>query len=320
MKRLVAIVLLAVVLTGLWYVFSDSRSDTSFSTTIVTSLYPLTYFTERVVGEVVTVQHLGGAQDPHHYTPTRADIDAMRNASLVILQGAGMESWGGAMETQLAEANVPVLVVAEALGVVPEHNEEEDHESETDEEHNENEEGHGDDHHHEYDPHTWLDPLLAQNMVRHITEALITTFPEHEEAFATNARTLTKELEILHETYTTRLSTCTAPATIISHDSAGYIGTRYNLIFYPIAGISTEDEPSAQTLTTLSGRAREGVIAILTEESAVTEYSEMLSRTTGLTILPFNPLGRGPLVEGKEYFDVMYDNLESLTTAFACTL
>jgi zinc transport system substrate-binding protein len=168
-----------------------------------------------------------------------------------------------------------------------------------------------------YDPHTWLDPVLAQDMVREITTALVAQFPEQEAALEENARVLIADLATLDTTYRGRLSSCTVDEAFISHDAAGYLARRYDLSFHAIAGLSTEDEPSAKLLNDLS-READDKRAILAEQGTVTAYAETLSRETGLAIVPFNPLGRGPLEEGAVYFDVMERNLESLAVAFAC--
>jgi ABC-type Zn uptake system ZnuABC Zn-binding protein ZnuA len=50
----------------------------------------------------------------------------------------------------------------------------------------------------------------------------------------------------------------------------------------------------------------------------VTRFAETLAREAGLTILDVNPLGRGPLNENINFIDVMYNNLESFSTALNC--
>jgi zinc transport system substrate-binding protein len=311
--------------------------------TVVTSFYPLAYFTERIAeGTDIAITNLAGARDPHDYSPSRADIERMLAANLVIMQGAQLESWAEDMETRLESEGVPMLVVAEHLTLHEMADDDHGHEDEEDvymhaddDEHDEGtsheEEGHeGEDEHANeeyqdedghahgsYDPHTWLDPVLAQDMVAEIRDALVAEFPDDAETIEANAQTLTSDLTAVDAAYTERLATCTVEEAIISHDAAGYLARRYNLTFHAIAGLSTEDEPSAMLLAELAEEAA-GKRAILAEEGTVTAYAETLSRETGLEMVPLNPLGRGPLTDDKDYFDVMYANLDSLAYAFGC--
>jgi zinc transport system substrate-binding protein len=317
------LVLLSVLMT------QNETSPTEASEGIVTSFYPLYYFTSRIVEDTVPVHNLAGSQDVHDYSPTRADMERMLSSRLVIVQGAGMETWTEDTETMLGEAGIPFLVVAEHLALTEKH--EEDHDDHTEDELHKNEEAHeneaghheeetGDVHAHgSYDPHTWLDPVLAQEMVREISEALKTAYPEHNTLFTKNTELLLGDLATLHSAYTEGLRVCEVREAIVSHDATGYLASRYNLTFHAIAGISTNDEPSAKLLSALKMEAEEGIHAILVEESAITKFAETLARETGLETYAWNPLGRGPLSNDKEYLSVMYDNLASFKSALHCT-
>jgi len=87
---------------------------------------------------------------------------------------------------------------------------------------------------------------------------------------------------------------------------------------HTIAGISSQDEPSAQILAELKKEAEEGITHILIEENNVRRFADTLARETGLATLPTNPLGRGTLDPQKDFFDIMQENLQSFKTALNC--
>jgi len=293
--------------------------------TISASFYPLAYFTERIVGDKATVINIGEGLDPHDFTPSAKDITTLQSSDLVILLGAEFEPWGDSVVEQLNARQVPVLIATEHVkllslsekdehghGEEAEHVEETEHESE-DAHEGEDEHGHG-----EFDPHVWLDPVLTQDIVKEIVEKLVAIDPGAADTYEANGATLIAELKALDTSYSTRLSSCTVPEAIVSHDAFSYLSARYNLDMHPIAGISTQDEPSAKVLAELVEEAKEGITTILTEESSVTEFADTLSRETGLALITINPIEYF-VPAGEDYFSLMQTNLDALTTAYGCS-
>jgi len=292
------------------------RADGEFS--ITTSFYPLQFALERIAGDLATVTNIGEGQDPHDYTPSTQDILALQQADLVVLQGAEYEPWGDNIIDQLEAASVPV-VIATADIALHELGEDEHHDEHSDENHHEEEE-HKDEHDHahgDYDPHTWLDPVLFSETVEHLAESLVTLDPENADVYSANAAALQAELAALDTQHTTTLASCALEETITSHDAFGYLAERYSFTIHTIAGISTQDTPSIQTLAKLREEAEEGVGAILLEENAVAAYAETLSNETGLQTLPINPIAY-VVPEGEDYLSLMQANLASFSTALAC--
>ena len=205
-----------------------------------------------------------------------------------------------------------------------------DHEAEG-EHHDEHEEdgGHGhedetrhhdDEHDHAhgaFNPHTWLDPVLFSETVEHLAEALTTLDPENAVSYAENAAALKAELTALDTTYETRLQSCTLDEVITSHAAFSYLGERYNFTIHSIAGLSTQDQPSATTLATLREEAAEGINTILLEENSIAAYGETLARETGLQTLSINPIAFS-IPEGTDYLTLMQANLDTFATALNC--
>jgi len=237
---------------------------------------------------------------------------------------------------QLQDASVPVLIATAELKLMEAgaHHDEhgDDHKDEAtahgdehghdEDEHHEEEEDHGDeghdDHNHgAYDPHTWLDPVLFSATVAHLTEAVVALDPDNAAAYEANAAALLAELATLDTEYATTLANCAVDEVITSHDAFGYVGARYDFTIHSIAGISTQDLPSATTLAELKEEAEEGVRAILLEENSVTAYGETLANETGLQTLAINPIAFA-IPDGQDYLSLMRANLSVFATALAC--
>jgi zinc transport system substrate-binding protein len=203
-----------------------------------------------------------------------------------------------------------------------EHNHEEADHTHSEEEHDEHGHDEHEDEHHEhdhgaYDPHTWLDPVLFSNTVGELVEALSTLDPENASLYEERGNTLQAELAALDNAYETRLATCTYDEVITSHDAFSYLGARYGFTIHAIAGLSTQDQPSAQTLANLREEAEEGVGAILLEQNSVAAYGETLASETGLRTLSINPIAYA-IPDGENYLTMMERNLDAFADALQC--
>ena len=252
---------------------------------------------------------------------------ALEQADLVVLQGVDFEPWGDDVAEQLEANGVVVHIATENLTLAEseghededeDHEEEgEDHEDESDEEEGEDHEEEEHDSHGEFDPHTWLDPILFGEMVEDLTVAIIAVNPKNAEAYRANATKLQTELSDLNNRYKNRLASCELDEVITSHDAFSYVAKRYQFSVHSIAGISTQDTPSATTLATLRKEAAEGIGAILLEENNITAYGETLARETGLETLGLSSIAYA-IPTGENYLTLMQKNLDAFAVALKC--
>jgi zinc transport system substrate-binding protein len=314
----------------------DVRENGSFD--IAVSFYPLQFIAETITGDLAAIYNVSEGSDPHDYQLTNQDLLNLQRSDLVIIQGAEFEPWGDDAILQLTSAEVPYILATDNLNLISlsgSHSEDSSHKEDHHDDHAEEAESHEANEHHEdetdhaeeghdhshdhgdYDPHTWLDPVLMIEKVNEITSAVSTLDPENASTYRQNADSLIIELEKLDLDYQTDLAQCEINEAIVSHDAFGYLAKRYNLDMHPIAGISTNDSPSARLLAELANKANTGVTSILSETSSVTEYAETLSRDTGLDIVPINTIAYA-IPEGENYLTLMKTNLDSIKTAYAC--
>ena len=322
MKYLIGIIGLFILGALAWTFINPEQTTqvdsttTAPSLTIVTSIYPLAYITERIVGERGTVNNIGANQDPHDFRPTAQDIQSIVDADLVILQGAELEPWGEDIQEQLKGTGTQLILVADGLDLFAMEEDHHDYEDEHKEEHHDEDEY--DDHGHgHYDPHTWLDPVLMIKTSKDIARAIIELDPNNEDYYMDNLDRLQQDLTSLDTSYREGLSQCEINEVITSHDAFGYLGRRYGFEIHAIGGLSTQDTPSAVTLAQLKEEAEEGITTILLEENSIAAYGEALAEETGLETASISPIVYN-IPQGQDYLDMMRSNLRAFRSALAC--
>lgn len=276
---------------------------------VVASFYPLAEFSQNVGGELVEVVNITpyGAE-PHEYEPTPLDIGKIQNADLFIYNGEGQEPWAEKISEELKQKGLEVVEMTKEFTLM-------ESEMESDQEEEEHEHG--------KDPHIWLDPSLASKQVELIRDALVHIDPENEALYTSNAKVYTEQLTALDQAFKEGLSNCKKQDIITSHAAFGYMTARYGLNQIGIAGLSTEEEPSARRLGEIAKLAEEKNIQyIFFEELVSPRLSETIAREVGAQTLVLNPvegLTKNQIGGGENYITVMKANLDNLRIALECS-
>ncbi|TVP90994.1 metal ABC transporter solute-binding protein, Zn/Mn family [Alkalibacterium sp.] len=174
---------------------------------------------------------------------------------------------------------------------------------------------HIDDHEGE-DPHIWLDPILAQDQVRQIEEALIEIDPDNEAYYSENAQQFIDELQELHEDYEEAFEQAENRTFVVQHQAFGYIAARYNLEQVAIGGLSTEVEPSPSRIAEINSLVNEvNVPVIYYQQGADSSIAQTVADETGTETAVLHDLETlsDELRENDlGYIEAMRENLEAL--------
>lgn len=312
-KNIAIVIGLLVVLTAaslLVIGFRNKRSSERLS--VVTSFYPLAHFAQQVGGDYVEVTNLTPpGVEPHDFEPTARDVATLQTAQLVLANGSGLDSWLDRMQPDLATQNISFIRMSDEIALRQA--------TETDAEQDADEHDSGES---ATDPHFWLDPLLAVQEVQRIANALVEIDPSHASAYKANALAYQQQLEKLDQSYKSGLVSCQTREIITSHAAFGYLAARYDITVHAIAGLSPDQEPSAQQLARLATLAKEHhIAAIFFETLASPRLAETLAAEIGAKTLIFNPiegLTEDEQQQGKNYISIMEDNLQQLRIALQC--
>lgn len=211
----------------------------------------LTDLAEEVGGEEVQVIGiLQPGTDPHVYEPVPQDSVAMEQADLILYNGYNLEpglirimqAAGGSRRQVAVGEVVKPLQLKKAQGeTVP-------------------------------DPHVWGSVKNSIAMVEVIRDELIKLSPEDQATFRKNADRLTAELSQLDQWVQQQINTIPANQRklVTSHDAFQYYGQAYGLaIVGTLIGISTEEQPSAQTVQRLVEAVKAAKVPAIFAETTI---------------------------------------------------
>lgn len=245
------------------------------------------------------IQHEGilepGA-DPHVYEPVPADSQALENADLILYNGYNLEpalirliDAAGEDAKKLAVGEVVEPLDYDYEGqIVP-------------------------------DPHVWGDVERAIEMVNGIRDALIEISPEDREIFTANAKQLTEELQQLDSWIEAQIQTIpeSQRQLVTTHDAFQYYARAYGLeITGTLIGISTEEQPSAQTMKRLVERVKAvSIPTIFAETTLNPQLIKTVAQEAGVKFsdreLYSDSIG-APGSEGDSYLNMMVWNTRAI--------
>ncbi len=270
--------------------------------TVVASFYPLYEFASRVGGNRADVSSLVPAGiEPHDWEPTPQDRLRVQSASMLVINGAGFESWADNMEAS--------VVVDTSEGSELKHEEEFE------------EDGHG--HEGGVNPHIWLDPVLAKHQVEKIREALAMADPENANYYNQTAAKFTAELDSLDAFIQLELDDCDKSDFIAFHDAFAHFAERYGLTQHSIHGVSPEGEILPQRMQEIIELAKElGVDVVYSEDLIDSRLADTIAGEIPggrvLVLSPIEGIDQKDRALGIGYIEKMEQNVENLKVGLEC--
>jgi ABC-type Zn uptake system ZnuABC Zn-binding protein ZnuA len=258
---------------------------------VVASIPPLADFVRQVGGDRVIVETLvpPGAS-PHTYELTPAQLRAVSQARLLVLNGIGLEYWADEVISAAENPGLIVVITSEGLEVLAG--------DETD--------GGG-------NPHVWLSPRNAIHQVEAIRDALIAADPEGAEGYRARAEDYIEELQALDREIRQAVAAFSRREFIAFHPAWVYFARDYALVQAGVVEAAPGREPSPEDIAAIVETARRiGARAIFAEPQFSPKAAEVIAEESGAQVLFLNPLGLPP---DYGYLDVMRYNLGEVTKA-----
>jgi len=242
--------------------------------TVVTTTTVLADIVRQVAGEHATVHALVPAgTDVHTFDPAPSDAIKVDRASLLVINGLGLDDWLIDFARQSGAADTPLVELAEDLPTVTyleggEHADEEPPSA--------SEPASADEH--VYNPHLWLNVAYARLYVARLAEQLAAVDPDSAADYQANASAYDARLAELDTKIRGELA-AVAPEDrrIVSfHDAFPYFAAAYGL---EIVGVLVEmpgQEPSAAEVAAVIGAIRAAGVRVVLAES---QFSDALAQT-----------------------------------------
>lgn len=287
--------------------FSCTQKDSNSNTAkgdkprVVATSTIIADLAQEVAGDEIQLSGiLKPGTDPHVYEPVPADSRVLEEADLILYNGYNLEpgliklmnaSGGKAQKLAVGEVVKSLQLDKGKNEIVP-------------------------------DPHVWGSAENAIAMTNVIRDALIKQSPEDREKFTQKASQLTNELKQLHSWINQQIQTIPTDKRklVTTHDAFQYYGRAYGIaIAGTLIGISTEEQPSAQTVQRLVESIKKiGVSAIFAETTINPALIKTVAQEAGVK-LASNQLYSDSIgakgSQGDSYIKMMEANTRTIVEA-----
>ncbi len=266
-----------------------SENAESDKVQIYTSFYAMYDFAQQICGDKADIHILcPSSQEPHDYEPTARDIAKLSSADIFVYNSMGMEHWTDSVIDALRGSDVICVNTTYNAPFIIDNN----------------------------DPHVWLNPKNAFSQMSAIYDAIITVNPENLEYYNENLENCRNKIDNLINDYNKAIKDFKSKDIVVSHAAYGNLCHAFGLNQVPINGIDNSLDPSpSQMAKTEKFIIDNGITHIFKEPLGASSVVDTIAKDTNTKVLILDPFEGNH--EGKDYFTVMYENLEALKTALS---
>lgn len=280
--------------------------------TIYTTIYPLQYLIEQIGGNHVTVQTVyPPGVDAHTFEPTTKDMTHIATSDAFFYFGSSIEGFVESAAEALASEPVQLISIeqyAERFSLDYLQEEQIIREEQVTKVV-------------EYNPHVWLDPLRLIVIANIIEDYLGDLMPEEKSQFKKNRDEIVEHLYALDEHFFAAIKDKENKYMIVPHEAYDYWEERYGIEQIAISGRSPSEEPSQKYLTEIIQLATEhDVKYIFYEQNTPSKLVDILQEQIDVKVATLHNLAvltEKDLEEGRDYFNLMENNINTLVEAFS---
>ena len=282
-----------------------SKEDTFYDKpSVVTTTYAIYDVASYIGGRDIDVSMLiPPGREIHTFEPTPQDIIKIKNANLVLYNGAGLEPWSEKFNFGSKGVDLSRFVQLKKF-----------------EEHHHHHHSHT--LHSDYDPHYWLDFDNMKRVAEVIAKRFSELEPSKKQLFMQRAKEYEKMLTHLDESYRASLKNCKKEEIFVNHNAYGYLASRYGFEVHSLVGLSPDAQPDPKTVQNLLDEIKkEEVKYIFYEPFENSAVLNSIAKDAGVKTLPLQPLGNITAKEAAKhmgYKEIMLENLHKLSKGLEC--
>ena len=226
----------------------------------------------------------------HDYTLQVNQMRSIESADVVVLSGAGMESF---LDDALLNAK-EIIDSSAGIDLIC-----------TEDNHHHNE------HTHEVDSHIWLSPSNAIIMAENIYHSLLSIYPDHKDIFKQNHLELQKHLQDLSSYAEDQLNHLSTRDIITFHNGFSYMANAFHLnIIHAIEEEAGSEASAAQLITLTQIVTNHNLNSIFTECNGSTSAAQIIAAETGAKIYALDMC-----MSERNYIEAMKYNIDTLKEA-----
>jgi len=296
LKKITILFCMGFLSAGALFACSAPNTEKTDQFTILTSFYPMYIHAINIAKNIpdVKVINLTPPQTGclHDYSLTTKDMKAFENASVLVVNGFGLESFLDKVIKQYP--NLPIINASIDAGnhylLYPEE---------------------------DINPHVWVSVTLATAQVREIGDELCKIDPTHAEQYFANTEQYIKQLDDLKNRMHHALDGLQKQEIITFHEAFDYFAREFHLTIAAVVEREPGSEPSAKELKELIQLIWDQQIPLLFVEP---QYPQRIAQTivdeTGIGIFTLDPAVTGP-DSPDAYLQIMEANKETLVRALS---
>ena len=285
-------ILIAFILALTFLTAKKEPIGSSGNPTVVVSTFSLYEAARMVAGNTLHIRSIVPlGSDTHMFSPNPAHVADISKSALFIYNGGGFETWVEPLKNTLPKT-VRVIDMSKHVSLL------------------------------QNDPHYWLDIDNMIKMTQMLDSELSGLSPDKAEIFHKNAAAYIAELQTLKADYENGLAECKNRMLVTNHDAFGYLAHANKLENISVIGLSSDEQPSSQTMAKIIKIVKEHKIkTIFFEELISDNVAQTIAQETGATAQPLQPLeniSEDELKSHQTYLSIMRNNLSKLREAMEC--
>lgn len=267
--------------------------NSSSTVTIAASFYPMYIFTLNVAKDIPNVKVINMTPPItgclHDYATTTEDMKNLEGASILITNGAGMESFMDKITSQMP--NLKIVDSSSGIGFIK---------------------GDGDE---GENPHVWVSISNAITQVQRIGDQLALLDPNNATKYKENTNEYIKKLEVQRDKMHLALDQIKNRDIVTFHEAFPYFAKEFSLNIVGVIEREPGSEPSAKDLAeTIEQVKNLNIKALFAEPQYSTKAADSIATETGAKVYTLDPIVTGPM-EADAYINIMDSNLRTLLEA-----
>ena len=288
--------LAAALCLGLCAAATPTRAGAEFR--ILTSFYPMYLLTANVAGGIDGVEVENMAEQNvgclHDYALRTGDMRLISSADVVVINGAGMESF---VDRVIGDMGKPVIDASAGIELIGGDDHDGDEHDDDDHDGNEHDGDYHDGHDHcDVNAHIWMSPRQAILQVENIAAGLIEADPAHAQSYRANAERYKERLRALDAEVSALLEGAAGARIVTSHPAFEYLARDYGIEIVASLGQEPGEMPRTRDMAELVDTVREmGISALFVEKAYAEKAADVLARETGIAIYTLDSLTSGEL-------------------------